>query len=93
MTDNHYLFTGQERDPESGLDHFWFRKHTSSLGRWLSPDPIAYVPGNPQELNKYAYVANNPLRYVDLLGLVLAEITIDGKKYFAVASQSEDTGG
>jgi hypothetical protein len=35
------------------------------LGRFLQPDPIVPEPGNPQALHRYAYVYNNPLRYVD----------------------------
>ena len=62
-----YKFTGQERDAESGLDEFGARYYASSLGRFMIPDwagkPTA-VPyanyGNPQSLNLYAYVENNP---------------------------------
>jgi RHS repeat-associated protein len=35
---NHYLFTGLERDSESGLDHTLNRQYASNYGRWLSPD-------------------------------------------------------
>jgi RHS repeat-associated protein len=64
---NHYLFTGKERDVESGLDMFGARYYGSSLGRFMTPDwankPIN-VPyanfGNPQSLNLYSYVKNNP---------------------------------
>ncbi len=37
-------------------------------GRFLSPDTIVPSPGNPQSLNRYAYVLNNPLRYTDPTG-------------------------
>ncbi len=64
---NHYKFTGKERDSESGLDMFGARYYGSSLGRFMTPDwaekPTA-VPyamfGNPQSLNLYSYVNNNP---------------------------------
>ena len=64
---NHYKFTGKERDSESGLDMFGARYYGSSLGRFMTPDwatkPID-VPyanfGNPQSLNLYSYVNNNP---------------------------------
>lgn len=64
---NHYKFTGKERDSESGLDMFGARYYGGSLGRFMTPDwaakPIA-VPyahyGNPQSLNLYSYVQNNP---------------------------------
>ncbi len=35
------------------------------LGRFISADTLVPEPGNPQSLNRYAYVTNNPLRYVD----------------------------
>ncbi|MBO9371239.1 MAG: RHS repeat-associated core domain-containing protein [Chloroflexi bacterium] len=41
------------------------RFYDPTLGRFLQPDPLVPEPGNPQALNRYAYVYNNPLRYVD----------------------------
>jgi hypothetical protein len=38
------------------------------LGRFLSPDSIVPRPGDPQMLNRYAYVRNNPLKYADPTG-------------------------
>jgi RHS repeat-associated protein len=63
-----YKFTGDERDSETNLDHTWFRQNSSSLGRWMTPDPAgltAVDPTNPQSWNRYAYVMNNPVLYVD----------------------------
>jgi RHS repeat-associated protein len=63
-----YKFTGKERDPESGLDFFGARYDTSSLGRFMTPDPVSGTPlhlVNPQRWNMYSYVINNPLTYVD----------------------------
>ncbi|MBM4461574.1 MAG: RHS repeat-associated core domain-containing protein, partial [Chloroflexi bacterium] len=71
-----YRFTGQRLEqrlgaPEGGLDRglyfYGARWYDSSLGRFLSPDPIVPSPGNPQSLNRYAYVLNNPLRFVNSL--------------------------
>jgi RHS repeat-associated protein len=70
-----YKFTGKERDSESGLDNFGARYHASSLGRLMTPDwaakPVT-VPyakfGDPQTLNLYVYVRNNPLGTADLDG-------------------------
>ena len=68
-------FTGKARDSESGLDYFGARYYGSALGRFTSPDwssapqPVPYANlGNPQTLNLYAYVANNPLSRSDLDG-------------------------
>jgi len=38
------------------------------LGRFLSADTIVPSPGNPQSLNRYAYVNNNPVKYIDPSG-------------------------
>jgi RHS repeat-associated protein len=65
-------FTGKERDSESGLDHFQFRNFASTMGRWMSPDPINLTAKrlvNPANtLNKYIYGGNNPLLYTDPTG-------------------------
>jgi RHS repeat-associated protein len=66
-----YKFTGKERDSESGLDNFGARYDASSLGRFMTPDPLmasAHV-SNPQTWNRYSYALNNPLRITDPEGL------------------------
>jgi RHS repeat-associated protein len=72
-------FTGKERDAESGNDYFDARYYSSSMGRFLSPDP--FIPfnlkkdqfqawiSNPQHWNKYAYALNNPLMFTDPTGM------------------------
>ena len=64
-------FTGKERDAESGLDYFGARYYGSALGRFTSPDPLLSSghPRNPQSWNRYAYVGNNPKKYIDPTGL------------------------
>jgi len=70
-----YKFTGKERDSESGLDNFGARYNSSSIGRFMTPDwsarptsvPFADL-ANPQSLNLYSYVTNNPLNRTDPLG-------------------------
>jgi RHS repeat-associated protein len=58
-----------ERDAESGNDHTQFRQFMPNFGRWMSPDPLAGDVTNPQSLNRYAYVMNNPINLTDVLGL------------------------
>ncbi len=41
-----------------------------ALGRFLQPDLLVSEPGNPQALNRYAYVYSNPLRHTDPSGHV-----------------------
>jgi RHS repeat-associated protein len=61
-------FTGQLRDDETGLDYFIARYYSSRQGRFTSPDSFGGRIVNPQSLNLYAYVLNNPLRLVDPTG-------------------------
>jgi RHS repeat-associated protein len=69
-----YKFIGKERDTESGLDNFGARYDASSMGRFMSADPVFISADrltDPQSLNLYAYVRNNPLSLVDPTGLEL----------------------
>ena len=68
-------FTGKERDAESGLDMFGARYYGRSMGRFMTPDwsrdadPVPYADlGDPQSLNLYGYVRNNPLARRDADG-------------------------
>jgi RHS repeat-associated protein len=68
-------FTGKERDTETGLDYFGARYYGSNVGRWMSPDwsdapePVPYADlTDPQSLNLYGYVRNNPLSHADADG-------------------------
>ncbi len=70
-----YKWTGKERDAETGNDDFDARYYSSVYGRFLSADwsavPVA-VPyanlTNPQTLNLYAIVRDNPETFADLDG-------------------------
>jgi RHS repeat-associated protein len=46
-----------------------FRLQSPNLGRWHSPDPLGGSVTNPQSLNRYVYVMNNPTSLVDPWGL------------------------
>jgi RHS repeat-associated protein len=79
--------TGKERDAETGLDYFLARYMSSPQGRFTSPDPFNVVLdsedrdefnsylANPQSWNRYSYVWNNPLKYVDPLGETVYLVT------------------
>jgi RHS repeat-associated protein len=69
-TEHHY--TQKERDVETGNDYMFARYYNSNTGRFLSPDwsakeePIPYAKlDDPQSLNLYSYVRNNPLSRTD----------------------------
>jgi RHS repeat-associated protein len=61
------MFTGKERDQETGLDYFGARYMSAAQGRFTSPDPplLAQEPSEPQSWNLYSYTANNPLTRID----------------------------
>jgi RHS repeat-associated protein len=68
-------FTSKERDIQSNLDYFTARDYNSNGGRFMSPDsgadqtlgvPVPFAElENPQSLNLYSYVRNNPLSLTD----------------------------
>jgi len=67
-------FTGQLRDTESGLDYFNARYYSSFQGRFSSIDPINITNqrlADPQRINLYVYVRNNPLKFSDPSGMDL----------------------
>jgi RHS repeat-associated protein len=62
------LFTGKERDYDTGLDYFGARYYRADVGRFTTVDPLVpedHALADPQLWNRYAYVRNNPLRYTD----------------------------
>lgn len=63
---NEYKFTGKEWDEEKSAYHFQYRDYSPDYGSWRSPDPSWLLR---PELSPYVYCGNNPLKYVDLLGL------------------------
>jgi len=62
------LYTGQRDVGLGGLYHYNARFYLPKLGRFISADTIVPELGNPQALNRYAYVYNNPVRYTDPSG-------------------------
>ena len=66
------LFSGKERDAETGNEFFGARYFSGAQGRWTTPDwsttpqPVPYADlTDPQTLNLYTYVRNNPLLRAD----------------------------
>jgi RHS repeat-associated protein len=67
-------YTGQEWDSSVNLTHFPMRSYSMTQGRWMHADPAGLSsvdPTTPHSWNRYAYVVNNPVTYVDPMGLVL----------------------
>jgi RHS repeat-associated protein len=69
-------YTGQSRDPETGLDWFQVRHMSGAQGRFQSVDPgnAGANPADPQTWNMYAYVGNNPMSSTDPSGMDAAAI-------------------
>jgi RHS repeat-associated protein len=87
-------FTGKERDAETGLDFFLARYYSPAQGRFMSPDDIYNDTdvNDPSSWNRYVYVKNNPMKYVDPDGRVawLAVAAVAWAVY-EVGSQIYDT--
>ena len=68
-TADKWKFTSYERDSESGEDYALNRFYGSRYGRFHSPDLLPGSPGNPQSLNRYAYVMDDPSNMTDPSGM------------------------
>jgi RHS repeat-associated protein len=69
---NSHKFTGYERDWSTNLNYAKARTYNHNRARFLQPDPLgigAADPSNPQSLNLYSYVENDPANFVDPSGL------------------------
>lgn len=88
-TDRGWL--GKTTDPTTGLTHLGARYYDTTLGRFLSPDPLL-VEYTTQTLNAYTYSANNPITYSDPSGLLPIEgdtaTTKDAQRYNQQVSQN-----
>jgi len=81
-----YGFTGKEKDEETGLMYYGARYYDPVIGRFTSMDPVTLgerskslesMLKNPQALNPYSYVLNNPLRYTDPTGKYEEDVHYD----------------
>ena len=75
--ENDYKFTGKELDEDTNLYYYGARYYDSAIGRFVSVDPWSGDLTNPQTLNKYSYVLNNPLKYVDPSGEYAKDVHYD----------------
>ena len=73
---NNHLYTGRERDADTGLQLNRHRYYASWLGRWTTRDPIGYEGA---DLNLYGYVVNKPINLTDPMGeYIVGEIDENG---------------
>jgi RHS repeat-associated protein len=60
-------FTGQRLDA-TGLLYYHARMYDPVLGRFVSVDTVTPNQTDPQQLNRYSYAGNNPLKNTDPTG-------------------------
>jgi RHS repeat-associated protein len=63
---NPYTYTGRETDNGTGLLYYRARYYSPRMERFVTEDPIGFRGG---DVNLYAYVWDNPIRFVDSYGL------------------------
>jgi RHS repeat-associated protein len=63
-----YYYTGKELDKDTELYFYGARYYKSEFATFTQPDTVIPDVYDPQSLNRYAYVENNPLKYVDPTG-------------------------
>ena len=70
----HRGFTGHEMDYDVGLVNMRGRIYDTKTSRFASLDPLLSSPAADQAYNRYAYVGNNPFKYVDPTGYELSTV-------------------
>lgn len=72
-TETAHKFTGKQLDPETDLYYYGARYYDPLIARFTALDPWAGDISNPQTLNKYSYVLNNPVIFIDPTGMYVME--------------------
>jgi len=67
-TPTDYRYTGQLGQADIGLYYYGARWYDPALGRFTQADTIIPQPGNPLDWDRYGYVRNNPIRFIDPSG-------------------------
>ncbi len=70
-------FTSYQMEPElsGSLNNAIAREHSARLGRFHLPDPVHRVRSrDPQALNRYSYVQNDPVNFIDPEGRFLVAV-------------------
>lgn len=79
-------YTGHEHLYTVGLVHMNGRIYDPKLRRFLSPDNFVQDNANTQNYNRYGYVLNNPLLYIDPSGEELLTAVIVGAAVAVVST-------
>jgi RHS repeat-associated protein len=63
-----FAYTSQRKEAGLGFYYYKARWYDPALGRFMQADTIVPEAGNPIALDRYGYVYNNPLSYIDPSG-------------------------
>ncbi|HLG18300.1 MAG TPA: RHS repeat-associated core domain-containing protein, partial [Bdellovibrionota bacterium] len=63
-----YTYNDKRWDKETNFYDYGARPYNAKMFKFTTPDSLIPAPKNPQSLNRYAYVQNNPLKYTDPSG-------------------------
>lgn len=80
-------FTGQILD-STGLYYYNARYYDPTIGRFISGDNLVSEPFNPQDLNRYSYCLDNPMKYTDPTGhdmvITVGGVNPDGDTWYNI---------
>ncbi|WP_254457222.1 RHS repeat-associated core domain-containing protein, partial [Brevibacillus sp. HB2.2] len=82
---NPVMYAGEMFDKESGFYYLRARYYDPKIGRFISEDTYKGQVDNPLTLNRYTYVSNNPLKYIDPSGhqqVIQSEFSPGGNYYY-----------
>ncbi|MCW5874156.1 MAG: peptidoglycan DD-metalloendopeptidase family protein [Anaerolineales bacterium] len=79
ITETDFGYTGQRMLTGTGLMDYNARFYAPGLGRWTQPDSIVPSIGDPQNLNRFTYVLNSPLNFIDPSGRCASGIILDSQ--------------
>lgn len=66
---NNVMYNSKELDSDTDLLYYGARYYNANIGRFITPDKMEFSDINdPQSLNRYIYVKNNPMKYRDEKG-------------------------
>ncbi len=68
ITENNYLYTGEQYDPNAGFYYLRARYYDSGIGRFITTDPCQGSTFDPPSLHKYLYTGADPVNNWDPSG-------------------------